>query len=303
MSSNSHNNGQTKPTIRMPSDWSKTQQSMLSKLTDANLNTICAQGACPNIAECWSKKHAAFMILGDVCTRRCTFCYVKKGRPITVDINEPDNLARTCFDMGLKHVVITSVTRDDLKYGGADHFVQCINAIRALYESHDQEVTIEVLTPDFKRKEGALELVVAVKPDVFNHNVETVQRLYPTVRIGSSYTYSMQFLKRIKELDPMLFTKSGFMLGLGETEQEVIETLQDLRQSNVDFVTIGQYLQPSSMHISIEQYITDETFARYKEIALSMGFLMVSSSRLTRSSYHAGEHFAELKAQRLQSRT
>lgn len=292
-----------KPKIKVTANWLKIQQEMTANLTSKGLHTICAEGACPNIVECWSKKHAAFMILGDVCTRRCTFCYVKKGRPTTIDLQEPSNLAQTAFDMGLKHIVITSVTRDDLKDGGASHFVNCIKEIRTLYSNNNKSITIEVLTPDFKRKSGALEAIIAAKPDVLNHNIETMPRLYSTVRIGSSYTYSLDFLRSIKQIDPMIFTKSGFMLGLGETEDEIVQTLQDLRNADVDFVTIGQYLRPTTYHHEVKKAITDEEFARYKQIALDMGFLMVASSKLTRSSYHADEDFEILKQNRQQLHT
>lgn len=284
----------SKPKVRVQSDWGQIQKDMTAKLTSRNLHTICAEGACPNIAECWSKKHAAFMILGDVCTRRCTFCYVRKGRPVTVDSQEPANLAQTVFDMGLRHVVITSVTRDDLQDGGASHFVKCMEEIRSLYAAEGKKITIELLTPDFKRKEGALEMVVKAKPDVFNHNIETMKRLYPTVRLGSSYDFSLNFLASIKKIDPSIFTKSGFMLGLGEIEEEIIETLEDLRKHDVDFVTIGQYLRPTKFHHDVVEYVSDEKFNYYKKIAQDMGFLMISSSKLTRSSYHADDDFERM---------
>lgn len=288
-----------KPRVTIAANWEQVKNDTCGQLKTSRLNTICAEGACPNISECWSKKHAAFMILGDVCTRRCTFCYVKKGRPNQIDEQEPENLAQTVFDMGLKHVVITSVTRDDLKDGGSTHFKNCIDAIRAKYKAADKKITIEVLTPDFRRKEGALEIVLAAAPDVYNHNIETIPRLYSTVRLGANYMDSLSLLKAVKEKSPTIFTKSGLMLGLGEKEEEVIDVLKDLRAHGVDFVTIGQYLQPTKKHHEVLEYASIEKFEFFKAKAKELGFLMISSSPLTRSSYHADEDFEIMVQKRI----
>lgn len=258
------------------------------------LVTVCEEAGCPNIGECWDKKHATFMILGEICTRACAFCNVATGIPGPVDINEPDNVAKAVREMGLKHVVITSVDRDDLADGGAQHFVDVIGAIRAA----SPETTIEILTPDFLRKDGALEVVVAAKPDVFNHNLETVPGNYLKVRPGARYFHSLRLLQQVKELDPGMFTKSGIMVGLGEERNEVLQLMDDLRSANVDFMTIGQYLQPTRKHHPVKKFVTPEEFKSYETVAYTKGFLMVSSSPLTRSSHHAGEDFAKLRAAR-----
>ncbi len=258
------------------------------------LVTVCEEAGCPNIGECWDKKHATFMILGEICTRACAFCNVATGIPGPVDMNEPENVAKAVREMGLKHVVITSVDRDDLADGGAQHFADVIGAIR----SASPETTIEILTPDFLRKDGALEVVVAAKPDVFNHNLETVPGNYLKVRPGARYFHSLRLLQQVKELDPTMFTKSGIMVGLGEERNEVLQLMDDLRSANVDFMTIGQYLQPTRKHHPVKKFVTPEEFQSYETVAYTKGFLMVSSSPLTRSSHHAGEDFAKLKAAR-----
>src|SRR5690349_4440684 len=258
------------------------------------LVTVCEEAGCPNIGECWDKKHATFMILGEICTRACAFCNVATGIPTAVDADEPENVARAVLKMGLSHVVITSVDRDDLADGGAQHFADVINAIRRASPS----TTIEILTPDFLRKEGALEIVVAAKPDVFNHNLETVPSNYLTVRPGARYFHSIRLLQRVKELDPSIFTKSGIMVGLGEERNEVLQLMDDLRSANVDFMTIGQYLQPSKKHHPVVRFVTPDEFKSYETVGKTKGFLLVASSPLTRSSHHAGEDFARLRAAR-----
>ncbi len=259
-----------------------------------NLHTVCEEAACPNIGECWSRKHATVMILGDICTRACAFCNVATGKPGAVDPLEPENLAMTVETMGLKHVVITSVDRDDLDDGGAGQFVRCVGRIRET----SPETTIEVLVPDFRHKDGALEVVVAAGPDVFNHNLETVPRLYPTIRPGARYYHSLRLLDRAKDLDPGLFTKSGIMVGLGEDRGEVLQVMDDLCSARVDFLTIGQYLQPTLRHAAIDRFVTPEEFEEYKRIGEAKGFRMVASSPLTRSSYHADRDFENLRAAR-----
>jgi lipoic acid synthetase len=259
-----------------------------------NLVTVCEEAGCPNIGECWDKKHATFMIMGDTCTRACAFCNVKTGLPEPLEAAEPERVAEAVAQLGLAHVVITSVDRDDLADGGAAHFARTIQAIRRSCPS----TTIEILTPDFLRKDGALEVVVAAKPDVFNHNLETVPSHYLTVRPGARYFHSVRLLQRVKELDPALFTKSGIMVGLGEERNEVLQVMDDLRSADVDFLTIGQYLQPTRKHHAVMRYVTPEEFTGYEAVAYTKGFLMVSSSPLTRSSHHAGEDFARLKAAR-----
>jgi lipoic acid synthetase len=259
-----------------------------------SLVTVCEEAGCPNIGECWDKKHATFMIMGGICTRACAFCNVATGRPEGLDASEPENVALATAKMGLNHVVVTSVDRDDLDDGGAQHFVEVIEAIRRLSPG----TTIEILTPDFLRKPGALETVVAAKPDVFNHNLETVASNYLTVRPGARYFHSMRLLQRVKELDPTMFTKSGIMVGLGEERNEVLQLMDDLRTADVDFLTIGQYLQPTRKHHKVEKFVTPEEFKSYETVAYSKGFLMVSASPLTRSSHHAGDDFARLKAAR-----
>ena len=258
------------------------------------LNTVCEEAACPNIGECWSKGHATVMILGSVCTRTCSFCNVASGRPDRLDPHEPERLAEAVAALGLDHIVITSVDRDDLADGGAAQFVRCIEEIRAAAPA----ATIEILTPDFLRKDGAAEMVAAARPDVFNHNLETVPRLYRAVRPGARYAQSLWLLARVKELAPDVFTKSGLMAGLGEDREEVLVVMDDLRDAQVDFLTIGQYLRPSPDHIPVARYVTPGEFADYRQQALAKGFLMVSASPMTRSSYHAGEDFARLRAAR-----
>ncbi len=261
---------------------------------DHNLHTVCEEAGCPNIGECWAKKHATMMIMGDTCTRACTFCDVKTGKPNPLDPFEPTNVAQAVQKLGLEHVVITSVDRDDLDDGGATHFAETITAIREA----NPGTTIEVLTPDFLRKPGALELVVEAKPDVFNHNLETVPGLYYGVRPGARYFHSLRLLQQVKELDPTMFTKSGIMVGLGEKREEVLQVMDDLRVADVDFITIGQYLQPSVKHHGIDRFVHPDEFKSYEQMAYSKGFLMVSSSPLTRSSHHAGEDFDRLRAAR-----
>jgi lipoic acid synthetase len=278
--------------VRAPGSagWAETR----SILRDNRLVTVCEEAACPNIGECWSKQHATFMVLGDTCTRACAFCNVKTGRPGPVDPDEPARLADAVARMALKHVVVTSVDRDDLADGGAGHFAAIIRAIRA----KTPDTTIEVLTPDFLRKEGALETVVDARPDVFNHNLETVPSLYLTVRPGARYFHSVRLLQRVKELAPRMFTKSGIMVGLGETRNEVMQLMDDLRSADVDFLTIGQYLQPTRKHHPVKEFVTPEAFRSYETVAYAKGFLLVSASPLTRSSHHAGEDFGRLRAAR-----
>jgi len=256
-----------------------------------NLHTVCQEANCPNITECWSKKHATFMIMGDVCTRGCGFCDVKTGKPSSLDIFEPIKIAQATKSLNLKHVVITSVDRDDLNDGGANHFAEVINQTRKINSS----TTIEVLTPDFLRKKDSYQKVVKAKPDVFNHNIETVPSLYPKVRPGSRYFGSLELLSLVKKINKSIFTKSGIMLGLGETKKEILQVMDDLISSKVDFLTIGQYLQPSVKHYPLQRYVHPDEFKELKSIALAKGFLMVASSPLTRSSYHADEDFLKLK--------
>lgn len=258
------------------------------------LVTVCEEAGCPNIGECWDKKHATFMIMGDTCTRACAFCNVKTGLPDALDVKEPGHVAEAVAKLGLSHVVITSVDRDDLKDGGAAHFAQTVRAIREQCPT----TTIEILTPDFLRKDGALEVVVESQPDVFNHNLETVPSHYLTVRPGARYFHSIRLLQRVKELSPTMFTKSGIMVGLGEERNEVLQVMDDLRSANVDFLTIGQYLQPTKKHHAVMKFVTPDEFKSYEQVAYTKGFLMVSASPLTRSSHHAGEDFAKLKAAR-----
>ena len=261
---------------------------------DNGLHTVCEEAGCPNIGECWEKKHATFMIMGDTCTRACAFCNVKTGLPGALDPDEPTKVADATAKLGLAHIVVTSVDRDDLADGGGQHFADTIHAIRA----RCPQTTIEVLTPDFLRKDGALEKVVEAKPDVFNHNLETVPSLYLTVRPGARYFHSLRLLQRVKELDPRTFTKSGIMVGLGEERNEVLQVMDDLRSAQVDFLTIGQYLQPTRKHHEVKRFVPPDEFRALEAIAYSKGFLMVAASPLTRSSHHAGEDFARLKAAR-----
>jgi lipoic acid synthetase len=258
------------------------------------LVTVCEEAGCPNIGECWEKKHATFMIMGDTCTRACAFCNVKTGLPGALDADEPRHVAEATAKLGLAHVVVTSVDRDDLADGGAGHFAQTIRAIR----EECPQTTIEVLTPDFLRKDGAAEIVVAARPDVFNHNLETVPSLYLTVRPGARYFQSLRLLARVKEIDPAMFTKSGIMVGLGEERNEVLQVMDDLRSAGVDFLTIGQYLQPTRKHHEVKRFVPPDEFKSLETVAYAKGFLMVSASPLTRSSHHAGEDFARLKAAR-----
>jgi len=260
------------------------------------LTTVCEEAACPNIGECWTQNHATMMIMGEVCTRACAFCNVTTGKPDALDPTEPARVADAVAKMGLKHVVITSVDRDDLADGGAAHFAEVVRAIRAAAPA----TTVEILTPDFLRKPvSAAELIIDAKPDVFNHNLETVPRLYLSIRPGARYYHSLRLLERVKERDPNQFTKSGLMVGLGETKEEVMQVMDDMRSAGVDFLTIGQYLQPTRKHAAIDRFVTPDEFKAYEEIARAKGFLMVSASPLTRSSHHAGEDFARLKAARL----
>jgi lipoyl synthase len=256
------------------------------------LVTVCEEAGCPNIGECWSKKHATFMVMGDTCTRACAFCNVKTGMPEALDLGEPERVANAVFRMALSHSVITSVDRDDLPDGGAQHIANTVLAIRKLSPT----TTIEVLTPDFLKKDGALGIVVESRPDVFNHNLETVPGLYLKIRPGARYFHSLRLL----EIDPKMFTKSGIMVGLGETREQVMQVMDDMRSAGVDFITIGQYLQPTRKHAAIDRFVTPEEFKSYETTAYAKGFLMVSSSPLTRSSHHAGEDFSRLKAARLQ---
>ena len=265
-----------------------------SLMRDLNLVTVCEEAACPNIGECWAQKHATMMILGSVCTRACAFCNVATGRPDALDMDEPENVAKAVASLGLRHVVITSVDRDDLADGGAAHFARTIEFIR-LYSAG---TTIEILTPDFLRKEGALEVVVAARPDVFNHNMETVPRLYPQIRPGARYFHSLSILQQVKKLDPSIFTKSGIMVGLGEEDDEVGQLMDDLRSADVDFMTIGQYLQPTPKHASVDRFVEPELFDGYAAQGRAKGFLLMSSTPLTRSSYHADEDFTTLQQAR-----
>ncbi len=258
------------------------------------LHTVCEEAGCPNIGECWEKKHATFMIMGDTCTRACAFCNVKTGLPGALDSDEPARVAEATAKLALAHIVVTSVDRDDLADGGAQHFADTIRAIR----SRCPQTTIEVLTPDFLRKDGALEVVVEARPDVFNHNLETVPSLYLTVRPGARYFQSLRLLQRVKEMDPSMFTKSGIMVGLGEERNEILQVMDDLRSAQVDFLTVGQYLQPTRKHHEVKRFMPPDEFKSLEAIAYSKGFLMVAASPLTRSSHHAGEDFARLKAAR-----
>jgi lipoyl synthase len=260
-----------------------------------NLATVCEEAACPNIGECWTKKHATVMILGDTCTRACAFCNVKTGMPRAVDLKEPQHVADAAAELGLEHIVVTSVDRDDLPDGGASQFVKVIEALRRTTPS----TTIEILTPDFRNKhEAAVEAIVTARPDVYNHNLETVPRLYPTIRPGARYYASLRLLEGVKKLDPSIFTKSGIMLGLGEQRLEVHQVMDDMRSADVDFLTMGQYLQPTPRHAKVEEFVTPQAFSAYAAIARAKGFLLVASSPLTRSSYHAGDDFARLRAAR-----
>ena len=263
-------------------------------MRDGGLVTVCEEAACPNIGECWSQRHATMMIMGDTCTRACSFCNVRTGQPDALDATEPQRVADAVAQLGLRHVVITSVDRDDLDDGGAAHFAAVITAIRAAAP----QTTIEILTPDFLRKDGALEVVVAARPDVFNHNLETVPRLYPSIRPGARYFQSLRLLDQVKRLDPGIFTKSGLMVGLGEGRSEIMQVMDDLRVADVDFLTLGQYLQPTVKHAAVAEFVTPDAFADYATLARGKGFLLVSATPLTRSSYHADADFAALRAAR-----
>ena len=260
-------------------------------MREKKLVTVCEEAACPNIGECWSQRHATMMIMGEICTRACAFCNVRTGQPDALDGAEPERVADAVATLGLRHVVITSVDRDDLPDGGAAHFAAVIGAIRAAAP----DTTVEILTPDFLRKPGALEVVVAARPDVFNHNLETVPRLYATIRPGARYYQSVRLLDRVKQLDPAIFTKSGMMVGLGEARPEVLQVMDDLRIAEVDFLTLGQYLQPSVKHAAVDRFVTPDEFAEYASTARAKGFLQVSATPLTRSSYHADADFAALR--------
>src|SRR5213082_2938644 len=282
------------PWIRVKAPGSPEYHATRRLMRELNLHTVCEEAACPNIGECWKERHATMMILGAVCTRACTFCNVATGRPDQLDPHEPARVGEAVAALGLNHIVVTSVDRDDLDDGGAEHFAQTIAAIRAAAP----QTTNEVLVPDFLRKDGAIEIVVAAKPDVLNHNLETVPRLYAEVRPGARYFHSLRLLDQVKRIDPAIFTKSGIMVGLGEDRTEVLQVMDDLRAAEVDFLTIGQYLQPTLKHHSIDRFVTPDDFDGYRRQALGKGFLMVSATPLTRSSYHAGEDFAQLKAAR-----
>jgi lipoic acid synthetase len=289
------------PVLRKP-DWIRVRVPAASRefgetrrtLREHGLVTVCEEAACPNIGECWQQRHATMMIMGDTCTRACAFCNVATGLPKPLDPTEPENVAAAIAKLGLAHVVITSVDRDDLADGGAEHFAQTIRAIRA----RTPATTIEVLTPDFLRKEGAVETVVAAGPDIYNHNLETVPGLYLKIRPGARYFASLRLLQKVKELSPTMFTKSGIMVGLGEEREEVLQVMDDLRAADVDFLTIGQYLQPTRKHHAVERFVPPDEFRAYETVAYAKGFLMVAASPLTRSSHHAGDDFARLKAAR-----
>lgn len=288
------------PVLRKP-DWirvkapgSRAYAETQRIVRDNKLHTVCEEAACPNIGECWTKRHATMMIMGETCTRACAFCNVRTGLPEPLDSGEPDRVAEAVAHLGLAHVVITSVDRDDLEDGGAEHFAQTIRRIR----SRTPETTVEILTPDFLRKDGALEVVVAARPDVFNHNLETVPGLYHSIRPGARYFHSLRLLQRVKEIDPTIFTKSGIMVGLGERREEVLQVMDDMRSADVDFLTIGQYLQPTRKHAEVKEFVTPEEFKSYERAALAKGFLVVSATPLTRSSYHADEDFARLRQAR-----
>ncbi len=283
--------------IRVKAPTSATYHETRKLMRTRRLHTVCEEAACPNIGECWTQKHATVMILGDTCTRACAFCNVKTGLPKAVDPMEPENLAEVVVAMGLRHVVITSVDRDDLPDGGAFQFVRCIEAIRKASPA----TTIEILTPDFLRKPGGVEKIVAARPDVYNHNLETVPRLYRTVRPGARYFHSLRLLQQVKELDPSIFTKSGIMVGLGEEKREILQVMDDMRSAEVDFLTVGQYLQPTPRHHEVVRFVDPEEFKGIERAARAKGFLLVSATPLTRSSYHAGADFERLRAARNQA--
>lgn len=277
--------------IRVKAPTSRLYKETLKIVRDQRLVTVCEEASCPNIGECWQKKHATMMIMGDICTRGCMFCNVATGKPSPLEADEPQRVAAAVAKMGLEHVVITSVDRDDLDDGGAEHFVYTIEEIRKT----SPKTTIEILTPDFLKKDGWEYRVIDAKPDVFNHNVETVPRLYPSIRPGARYFHSLRLLEKVKERDPQQFTKSGLMVGLGESKEEVIQVMDDMRSAGIDFLTIGQYLQPTRKHAAIDRYVHPDDFETYERIALAKGFAIVSASPLTRSSYHADEDFRRLR--------
>ena len=289
------------PRVRKP-DWIRVKAPVGSAFAETkalmrklNLTTVCEEAACPNIGECWTKKHATVMILGDTCTRACAFCNVKTGMPQRVDPLEPENLATAAAELGLEHIVVTSVDRDDLPDGGASQFVKVIEALRR----NTPNTTIEILTPDFRNKaDRAVESIVAARPDVYNHNLETVPRLYPTIRPGARYYASLRLLESVKRHDPSIFTKSGVMVGLGEERLEVHQVMDDMRCAGIDFLTMGQYLQPTPKHAKVAEFVPPATFNAYASIARAKGFLLVAASPLTRSSYHAGDDFAKLRTAR-----
>ncbi|MDD9912777.1 MAG: lipoyl synthase [Alphaproteobacteria bacterium] len=278
--------------VRAPQD--PTYFALKKRVQESGIATVCQEAACPNIGDCWASGHLTTMILGDTCTRGCAFCNIKTGRPNPVNPNEPAELAKMAQDLNIKHMVITSVDRDDLEDGGAAHWAACIEAIRAVAP----ETTIEILTPDFRRKEPCIDVVADGKPDVFNHNLETIPRLYRTVRPGARYFGSLRLLQRVKERHPEMFTKSGLMVGMGESRDEVLQVMDDMRSAGVDFLTIGQYLRPSLRHYPVMEYVTPEQFEDYERQAKLKGFLMVASGPLVRSSFHADQYFAELKKER-----
>ncbi|MBI1338743.1 lipoyl synthase [bacterium] len=284
--------------IRVKAPQSEGYRETLGLVKKNGLHTVCEEAACPNIGECWAQKHATMMIMGDTCTRACNFCNVKTGRPSSLDPDEPRRVAIAVSAMGLEHVVITSVDRDDLADGGAAHFAATVLAIREAAPA----ATVEILTPDFLRKPGAAEVVIAARPDVFNHNLETVPRLYLSIRPGSRYYHSLRLLELVKEHDPDQFTKSGLMVGLGETRDELLQVMDDMRSAGVDFLTIGQYLQPTRKHAAVDRYVTPEEFSDLETHARAKGFLMVAASPMTRSSYHAGDDFRRMRAARNASR-
>lgn len=280
--------------LRVKAPTSEGYNSTRRLMRELNLHTVCEEAACPNIGECWSQKHATMMILGDICTRACAFCNVKTGRPDALNPQETAHVGEAVKNLGLRHVVLTSVDRDDLDDGGAAHWVKVIKSVR----NAAPETTIEVLTPDFRKKLGCVDLVAEAKPDVYNHNLETVPRLYRKIRPSARYYTSLRLLERVKEIDPSMFTKSGIMVGLGEEKEEVLQVMDDLRAANVDFITIGQYLQPTSRHAAVERFVPPEEFKEFERIARAKGFLMVSASPLTRSSYHADADFERLREAR-----
>ncbi len=280
--------------IRVKAPTSKGYVDTHQLMRNLGLHTVCEEAACPNVGKCWEQKHASFMIMGDTCTRACSFCNVATGKPEALDKFEPQRVAVGVMELGLKHVVVTSVDRDDLDDGGAEHFVKTIEAIRRM----SPETTVEILTPDFRNKVEAIDIVAKAHPDVFNHNLETVPRLYPSIRPGARYFGSLRLLQRVKEVEPTSFTKSGIMVGLGESKEEVRQVMDDMRDADIDFITIGQYLQPTAKHAPVDRFVTPEEFAEYEKMAYAKGFLMVSATPLTRSSFHAGEDFQQMKANR-----